>query len=54
MNCYCMHASEDHDLIALDAVIEFAVVFAADDNVVVLVDNNSHFDYVDHPNASKK
>lgn len=48
MNCDYMHVLVDHDSIAS----EFVVALAADGSVTVLVDNNIHFDYVNHPETS--
>lgn len=47
MNRDYMHVwvARAHDSIAL----EFVVALAVDGSVTVLVDNNIHFDYVNHP-----
>lgn len=50
MNCDCMHGLVAHDLVAL----EVGAAFAADGSVMVSVDNNIHFDYVNHPKANKR
>lgn len=49
MNYGYMHVLVDHDSIALEFVVKRAV--AVDGSVTVLVDNNIHFDYVNHPEA---
>lgn len=53
MNYGYKHESVVHDLIAseVETSVEVAVV---DDNVIVLVDNNIHSDYVNHPKFIKR
>lgn len=52
MSCDCKHESVVHDLAALVAGAESEAV-VVDDNVIVSVDNNIHFDCDCHPNDMK-
>lgn len=45
----CKHELVDHGLTASAVAAESAVVIAADDNEIDLVDNSIHFDSANHP-----